>query len=184
MSGILWLSDLDIFVNFLIIIDFGVFFVLLSFLVNLSHLFQNSTVFIKYQTNLIYMLFTILLIVCLFNPGSVNSTLLFRSFVFELTFYNWYSIFNFNYFSDLQLMSDIYYLFTAYEFLLMNFYIYITIVYIYIILTLITSFNINPKYSQNYTKNNHFIFIRSQDIQKQVNQTASVRVWSKKKKLN
>ena len=55
ISALLWLHDLDIFVNFLVIIDLGVFFVLIAILVNVSSLFQNTYLF-SLLNKLVFML--------------------------------------------------------------------------------------------------------------------------------
>ena len=50
-----------------------------------------------------------------------------------VTLYDWYSIFGLYYFTDLQLLSDIYYNLSGFEFILMNFYLYIIIVCLYVL---------------------------------------------------
>ena len=179
IAALLWLHDLDIFVNFLVIIDFGVFFVLIAILVNVSSLFQNTYLF-SLLNKLVYTLPILSTLLVLTVSKSNTSTLLDpHTIFFNLTHYNWYSIFSFNYFSDLQLMSDIFFILTSLEFVIMNLYVYLTIIYIYILLNLIKVVFISSKGLTNSDSNGSYLFMRSQDLQKQSNQVATVRVWNK-----
>jgi len=181
ISSFLWAVDLDVYVNFLIIIDLGVFFVLIAFLINLSHLFQASHSFLKKSTLTAfgYTMFNVLLVYSTTIEATTTSNLM--ELPCTLSLYNWYSVYNFTYFSDLQLLSDLYYSFFSFEFVLMNFYLYLAIFLVYILLFVIKLFDYKTSDSLEYFNNNKTIFIRYQDLQKQVNQTATVRVWSKKK---
>ena len=180
ISALLWLHDLDIFVNFLVIIDLGVFFVLIAILVNVSSLFQNTYLF-SLLNKLVFMLpflFTLLsLIISKTNTGELLNP---YAVFFSLNYYNWYSIFSFNYLTDLQLMSDIFYILTSLEFIVMNLYVYLTIVYLYILLNLIKVVFISGKAVNKSDSGSSHLFMRSQDIQKQINQVATVRVWNNK----
>lgn len=170
ISNLLWLTDLDIYVNFLIIIDLGVFFILIAFLINLSHLFQYTLVFNKQLK--VWVISAVIITTFIINVPVVSSDF----FNFLITFYNWFGIFNFIYFTDLQLMSDVYYVYTAFEFILMNFYIYFVVVILYTLIFVLKILS----YGSFNTKTIKTIFMRYQNFQKQVNQTATVRVWSKK----
>ena len=178
----LWLNDLDIIVNFLVIIDLGVFFVLICFLINFTHVFQNSininkTVFWK-----LFFIFSIFWIY--FLPISVTDSF-FSTVNWTVTFYNWFGIFNFTYFTDLQLLSDLYFIYTSLEFVLMNCYIYFALIGIFILLNLKNTSDIESNiHNAQLTSQNKSLFLRYQDVQKQVNQTATVRVWTKKKPQN
>lgn len=178
ISTLSWLFDSDIYINFLIIIDLGVFFIMLSFLVNFISLFQSKRER-TYGPVPTYLFLLILLSFFLATPLTLNFSLL----PLQVTFYNWYSVNDFTYFTDLQLLSDLYYLFYTYEFLIMNFYLYLAILALYVFQLF---FNIlktrrgalvslsSPVFSRG-------LFMRVQDIQNQTLQKASVRVWSKKK---
>jgi len=180
ISTFLWTADLDIYVNFLLILDLGVFFVLIAFLINLSHLFQSNQSFNKQQMPLIlgYALVHFLLMVSGTVESTTSTTLL--SLPCTLSLYDWYAVFSFSYFSDLQLLSDLYYSLFSFEFLLMNFYLYLAIFITYLLFFLIKllSYNCSTGFTNKTT--NKTIFIRYQSLQKQINQTATVRVWSKK----
>ena len=175
-SLLLYTMDLDIYVSFLLIIDLGVFFVLIAFLINLSHLFQSEPT-LSDDTSLKNLSFVFVLL-AFASAGalhtSTNNTALPN---LVLTLYNWYSILNFSYFSDLQLLSDLYYSFFPHEFVLMNFYLYLSIVLIYTIVFLIQLLGTPSTALLNYGKPS---FLRYQNMQKQINQSATVRVWSKK----
>ena len=179
ISIFLWLNDTDIFVNFLLIIDLGVFFILLGFLINLTSIFQNNAVF---YDNKIFNFILILSITALvwFLSDNLNSNNFDFNFSSILSFQNWYALLNLSFFADLQLMSDTFYLLTSFEFILMNFYLYTTILIIYLLL-LATNI-INVPYFRNYQNTTLSNYLRKQNMSSQFNQTATVRVW--KKQLN
>lgn len=181
MSAFLWTMDLDIYVNFLLILDLGVFFVLIAFLVNLSHLFQSNHTFNKQQTPLVLGYLLINLLFIFFGTIESTSTTSLLGLPCTLTLYDWYSVFNFTYFSDLQLLSDLYYSLFSFEFILMNFYLYIAIFITYLLFFLIKLAGYSSVGESLCRTTNKTIFIRYQSMQKQINQTATVRVWSKKK---
>jgi len=76
-------------------------------------------------------------------------------------------------------MSDIYYTYMSYEFLLMNFYIYFAILLIYLLMFLMKTYEVLVSGGFLAEASNKTSFLRYQDMQKQTNQTATVRVWSK-----
>lgn len=184
-----WLDDADILINFLIIIDLGVFFILLAFTLNLTKLFTYNLATTNTHYSLLYFsVFFALIFVFQYLYGSEFCYLIHSNFLklwsFLLTFYNWYSVFSFVYFTDLQLLSEIYFHFNLLEFIVMNFVIYFTIVLIYFILTLSTLYKsvstlfYLPVFKQFNKFNNNF-FIKSQNLQNQLSTRANLRVWSR-----
>ena len=170
-----WLLESDIYINFLLIIDLGVFFVLLGFLLNLVSLFADHSR--NLVVNLFYFFYFIFFIFLSFLGTSLASS----SLPFLVSFYDWYTIFNLVYFTDLQLLSDIYYIFVSFEFIIMNFYLYWVILVLYILrqFTLVVTGGggvFSPQQSLNTVRGN---FMRTQDIQSQLLVSASVRVWSR-----
>nr|YP_011027884.1 NADH dehydrogenase subunit 6 [Euplotes vannus]UPM52094.1 NADH dehydrogenase subunit 6 [Euplotes vannus] len=170
-----WLIDSDIYINFLVIIDLGVFFILLGFLLNFISLFRET----RGSSNplLSFLVFGLLVgAFSCFSDAEVGTAEL----PLLVTYYDWFSIFNFYYFTDLQLLSDIYYVLAGLEFLLMNFYLYSVILVIYCLRRspqersdfFLTTFKDNVTVRGN--------FMRTQDIQSQILSRATVRVWQKK----
>lgn len=188
ISVYLWFYNLDVYVNFLIIIDLGLFFTMLGFSLNLVQLF-GVTNYISILNYKILIIFIILLLninyftsFFLILPNTLYSFLM-------LSFYNWYSLFFIQYSNDLQLLSEIYYNYNFIEFIIMNLLLYIGIFIIFTLINLklyITKITINSTTSNSKTllENNFFhIFFKSQNSQTQINQTMTVRVWSRKLNL-
>lgn len=192
-SALLWLFDLDVFVNFLIIIDLGVFFVLIAFLLNLTKLFQEYKTsplalksYSKKRSLTIILLFTIL--ITSWIPSSLTSYNFHDSNVLNQIntsiqgplLYDWNSIFNFVYFSDLQLMSDIYFHTNLFEFVIMNVFIYLALI---IIITVLNSkdwlFQLSPNTNESLGKYEKHIYMRAQNLQFQIKRSATVRVLSR-----
>lgn len=105
----------------------GVFFILLAFLLNFISLFREVRNHAPKPT-LGFMALVGLLALFLYL-GDVDTT--YSNLPFLITYYDWFSIFNLYYFTDLQLLSDIYYVFAGLEFILMNFYLYTVILILY-----------------------------------------------------
>lgn len=189
----LWLFDLDVFVNFLVIIDLGVFFVLIAFLLNLTRLFQeyktSPLALRNYSTKRILFLTLIFILVVLTmlmsatqSQSSNHSPFLEQLGGWTLgpVLYDWTSVYNFVYFSDLQLMSDLYFRTNIFEFIVMNIFIYLGI------LVIITTLNAKDWLNTwstlndfNLGKFEKHLYMRSQNLQFQVKRSATVRVWSR-----
>jgi hypothetical protein len=184
-----WLYDVDILINFLLIIDLGVFFILLAFIVNLVNLFTQILFNNQLSKNLLLifsLLCLCLLIQYYFNLIiNLSYTLYLQiNWFFLLIYYNWFSIFNIIYFSDLQLLSEIYFFFNILEFLIMNIIIYITIFIIYLGIHNWHWFKTYIYYNQL-----HFLlhinqfqfqyFFKIQNMQNQILTRGSTRIWLK-----
>lgn len=184
----LWLYNADLYTNFLLVIDLGLFFSLMCFLLNVSWLFNTTQ---KFQGNLNIFLhwifiagvYTLLIgISYFFDLYSAVSTYC-SPFVlnFELLFFDWADLFAVVYLSDLQLMSDLYFNFSIFEFVTFNFILYIAVLstyffYNYFNLWLRNSFSSNLKFAHR----THSVFIlKTQDMQRQIIQTQSVKAWYK-----
>nr|YP_011027848.1 NADH dehydrogenase subunit 6 [Euplotes cristatus]UPM52058.1 NADH dehydrogenase subunit 6 [Euplotes cristatus] len=170
-----WLIDADIYINFLIIIDLGVFFILLGFLLNFVSVF-TATRPGSYRREFFVVFFLFFLLVrC--GGSSVSGLVLFLPNA--VTFYDWYAVFNLFYFTDLQLLSDIYYTLSGFEFIVMNFYLYVIIVCLYV-LRRCRDYELSPlplSFSGGLTVRGNFL--RVQDPQAQNLVRASVRTWSR-----
>lgn len=189
----LWLFDLDVFVNFLVIIDLGVFFVLIAFLLNLTRLFQeyktSPLALRNYSTKrVLFLTLIFILAVLTILMSATQSQFSNHSPFFEQlsgwtlgpALYDWTSIYNFVYFSDLQLMSDLYFRTNIFEFIVMNIFIYLGI------LVIITTLNAKDWLNTwstlndfNLGKFEKHLYMRSQNLQFQVKRSATVRVWSR-----
>lgn len=170
-----WLIDADIYINFLIIIDLGVFFILLGFLLNFISTFTTAR--LDFYRRDYFLAFFILCLLVRCSGSAVSGFVSF--FPNTVTFYDWYGIFGLYYFTDLQLLSDIYYTLSGLEFIIMNFYLYVIIVCLYVLrrcrdydLSFFTS-----SFSGGLTVRGNFL--RVQDLQAQSLVRASVRTWSR-----
>ena len=131
-----WLHDVEIIINFLLIIDLGVFFILLAFVLNLTNLFTQLLMPNQLSRNLLLItglvgLYYILQYNLSILIGLGYILYLQLNWFFLIIYYNWYNLFNIVYFSDLQLLAEIYFFFNLLEFLVMNIIIYISILIIY-----------------------------------------------------
>ena len=186
-SAVLWLNNLDVFVNFLLIIDLGLFFAMLGFIINLVNMFSPSPRLRSFSTPLVVMiLVTVIGIYCILNLD-------FRSldaashvaphFNFNLSLYDWFSIYNLTFFSDLQLLAEVYFKFNFVEFIIMNLVLYLGVFLVYVLLnykttTLRAHKTISTRQSGYSSIPQTFdIFMKTQSFQKQINQSMTVRVW-------
>lgn len=184
-----WLEDLDILINFLLIIDLGLFLILFVFIINSINLFS----FFKSNINFtIFFNIFILFIVCWFFFKiffqNFNSTFYIIN-LFVILYQDWFFLFQLLFFTDLQLLSEIYFNFNFFEFIIMNIIIYLTIIFVYYI----TYFNViknafNFKFSfflflKKKIINNTF-FLKNQQFQKQLITPIKTRVWTKLIKNN
>jgi hypothetical protein len=184
-----WLHDVDILINFLLIIDLGVFFILLAFILNLINLFIQILLNNQLSKNLLLILFLICL--CFLIQYYLNliinlSYILYLqlNWFFLLIYYNWFNLFNIIYFSDLQLLSEIYFFFNILEFLIMNVIIYVTILIIYFGIHSWYWFKTYIYYNQLFflihinQYQSHYFF-KIQNMQNQILTRGSVRIWLK-----
>ena len=90
-----WLDDADIFINFLVIIDLGVFFILLAFTLNLTKLFTYSlsstrifyySIYIPFFISFIFIIQFFISSNC-FYTQQINVNF-YQTFSYLITFYN------------------------------------------------------------------------------------------------
>jgi hypothetical protein len=184
-----WNEDIDILINFLIIIDLGLFFIFFAFLIHNTNLFSYT---IK-KNIIIKVLFTVMLLVILYYYLHHNYFFLLKysnliNFLYSYNYYNYFNIFNLIFFTDLQLLTELYFVYNFLEFIIMNFYMYIAIIAVYYLInftTLLESFNFDSILFKKYRVNTLFFneFFKTQNMQKQINTSVSTRVWLKKKTL-
>lgn len=184
-----WLHDVEIIINFLLIIDLGVFFILLAFLLNLTSLFTqtldmsqlNKQIYLGLFLLVIYLTVQYILNLIL----NYNYTVYFGySWFMLITYYNWYNIYNIIYFSDLQLLADIYFFFNLLEFVIMNLIIYLSIFIVYFgihnwyWLKTYIFFN-QLKYLMRINNYHIQYFFKTQNMQNQIQTKGVTRIWSK-----
>lgn len=184
-----WLQDVDIIINFLLIIDLGVFFILLAFILNLFHLFTQ--LLNNNQLSKVTLIICFIFILCIVSQYFYNLTMnldyimyLQINWFFLLIYYNWFNIFNIIYFSDLQLLSEIYFFFNLLEFIIMNVIIYLSIIIVYLGLH-------NWYWLKTYTYLNQLKFLifinqyqihyffKIQNMQNQILTRGVTRIWIK-----
>ena len=180
-----WNEDIDILINFLVIIDLGLFFIFFSFLIHTTELFSYQN-----KKNYLPKLIFFILIFLLYYYYHFSNHFFFLkytnliNFLYNLNYFNYFNVFNFIFFSDLQLLTELYFAYNFLEFIIMNFYIYIVIVAIYYLVNFnifLESLSINHLLVKKYqfstlTFND---FFKVQNLQKQINTPASTRVWSR-----
>lgn len=185
-SLFMWAKDADVYANFLVIIDLGVFLILLAFLLNLTRIFQtpHSTSSVRSVPYLIIVSWSslILFLMCAFFSFSAEI----KSFSNNLSpmspsYYDWYSLYSFTFFSDLQLLSEIYFHANFYEFVLMNIFLYASLLLVTLILNITYPKTLAPLHTYLLLLQRKFekqVFQRVQKLQSQIKRTATVRAWN------
>lgn len=183
-----WLNDYDVLINFLIIIDLGIFLILLAFIFNSLYLYNNDNNRLINSRTIIH-LYVYMFICMIIQIWYTWMTVMVMDYIqlceqYFIIYYNWYSILQLTYFSDLQFLSEIYFHFNLVEFIIMNILLFITVIAIFMglniwylakIYQLIKWFQTNFYYSYLHSD----IFFRYQDMQNQILIKGHSRVWSK-----
>lgn len=179
----------DILISFLIIIDLGVFFILISFcihflkFVNYKYIYINS---LKNSIISIFVIFLIFLNYILLNAVNLNINFNFSWFFF-LNYLNYYYTSNLIFYTDMQLFKEIYFNFNSLEFLLISILLILAIICVYIIMCLLTRENLKSEFSLyninnlKFQKNNSIYFFKIQSYYNQYGVPASSRVFLKTK---
>lgn len=185
------LDDADIFIGFLWVIDLGVGLVLFIFVMHFSNfLHQKSFVDLNNRYFHFFSFFFIFLSIFFhffFTPNGVllNHELQ-KIWSFFLNWYNYYNVFWTRQVTELQLIREMYFLWSAFFFFLINFAIVYGLMTAIILSFLIKKIFIFLTISQ--LKNikilnevNSSFFIRTQNFIKQQNTAANTKVWLKQK---
>ena len=153
------------------------------FLVSISNFFKNFSFY--NSRGLFFIILLPLLSLVWFS--TIPTTLVLKSTsvsYLSLNYYNWTNILSLTYLTDLQLWSELYYFYSTFEFILMNFYLYLAILFVFILFYLMNTVSMSPSVltglRDSFSDLQFFNYLRVQDFQKQKNQKASVRVWFKK----
>ena len=177
-----WNFEGDLFINFLIIIDLGLYFLFYVFFLHYSNLFTAVSKLTTSLYNISY--YVILAIFLFFMPAEISAGLeIYLILHNQISFYNWYSILNLLFSADLQFLAELYFGFNFTEFILMNFYIYIVLLLVYylisttsivlFIITICSHISLNTLSYSTFSA-----LLKYQDLERQKNTTEAVRVWS------
>ena len=190
LSGVLlFLNDADIFVGFLWVIDFGVGLIFFIFILHYSSFLHQKT---NLSINLRIYLLSLLIVSSLvlwnyFNPYNHNSdhfNSLSKLWFFKIVYIDYYLISNSKEITDLNLIYELYFTTNTFEFFAINFTLFYGLIASILLCFAIHRFFSYLNSSQIInssllnTLNNNF-FIRNQNMIRQKNTQAVVRVWNK-----
>lgn len=181
ITSYVWLKDGDLFLNFLLIIDLGLYFLFFIFFLHYSNLFSSVQLFRSSNLGFVYL--TIVLIICSWSfKFCYLESESFSAVQLQLSFYNWYALSLFVFAADLQLLSELYFGFNFIEFILMNLYIYIVLLAIYYIISLPIVYTLvtwvrSFQYTSLLRLAGSSVFLKTQDLDKQRTSSEAVRVW-------
>lgn len=186
------MNDADIYIGFLWVIDLGVGLVFFIFILHFtSFLFQKS------QFNLTsrhfvftYIILTFILFFLYFNAQNPDTSYygdLGKTWIFKLSYIDYYALLVTNEVTDLNTLRDTYFLLNSFEFFVVNFSLFFgliaSIVLIFIIQRIFAFLNYGQIINMGLLLNaDSGFFIRSQNFITQQNSTAGVRSWIKSKK--
>ena len=181
-----------IYIGFLWVIDLGVGLVFFIFILHFtSFLFQKS------QFNLTsrhfvfaYIILTFILFFLYFNAQNPDTSYygdLGKTWIFKLSYIDYYALLVTNEVTDLNTLRDTYFLLNSFEFFVVNFSLFFgliaSIVLIFIIQRIFAFLNYGQIINMGLLLNaDSGFFIRSQNFITQQNSTAGVRSWIKSKK--
>lgn len=186
------INDSDIYIGFLWVIDLGVGLVFFIFILHFtSFLFQKS----QFNLTARHFLFTYsgLLFIVLFlyfNSSYADSSTngdLNKTWLFKLSFIDYFSVLNTSEVTDLNTLRDTYFLLNSFEFFVVNFSLFFgliaSILMTFIIQRIFAFLNFSQIINMDLLSNaDSGFFIRSQNFITQQNTTAGVRSWIKEKK--
>lgn len=191
LGSLLLLSEVDILVGFLWIIDLGVGLV---FLIFISYLFafleQKARFEISAKITFLssfFLLFLLFFFFFLSFPSATSSTVANQfSWFFFVSWYDYYDLFFLTGSTELLNLREIYFHSTSFEFFLINFIVFygvITCVLMSIVIKRSLHYSSQSLYKSLTftTKPYTSYFFRSQNFIKQRKSSASSRVWSKTK---
>lgn len=187
------LDDADIFIGFLWVIDLGVGLVLFVFVMHFSNfLHQKSFIDLNNRYFHFFSFFFMFLLIFFhffFLPnGSLLNFALQKVWSFFINRYDYFSVFWAKQITELQLLREIYFLWAALFFFIINFAVIYGLITAIALSFLIKKIFIFLTISQ--LKNikilnevNSSFFIRTQNFIKQQNTAANTKVWLKRKNI-
>lgn len=187
-SLLLFFLDSDILINFLLIIDLGVFFIFISFIMMISKYIDNKYNYTNSIKNIfIFLIILFILYFYIMYLFCIDINLNFSlSWNFFINFINYNSISFLIYTTDMVLYKEIYFNINYLEFILINIQLALSLILIYVLYLLILKinfkyiniFNINKI---SFKKVNSIYFFKNQNVFNQYNIPASSGVFFKKK---
>jgi hypothetical protein len=190
LGSLMLIREADIFVGFLWVIDLGVGLIFFIFILHFTQfLFQKSFVnLIVEKFTHIFLFFLTLLIFFFFLGFAENNAVtanFYKIWFFFISWVDYYENFLTTTVTDLQLLRELYFYNSSFEFFLLNFLlayaIFTAIVLSFIVKKmLITNFTSNFKNFNLKNKNVSFLFIRNQNFLKQQHTSTGTRTWQKK----
>ncbi len=192
MSLVALYHDSDVLVAFLLVIDLGIFFILITFVIHLSKFLVNKNYTditfrnLFYINILFFFLFLVLYVLNFSNDYNFNK-MIENIWFFYISYYNYYDFSTAVLNSDMQLYKEIYFHLNNFEFFIVSIGIYFGIITSLVIFNLINKSILKNNLTlvnniKKYNRANSTYFSKYQDIIKQIYLPATTRIWSKHKK--
>ena len=192
---LLSLYDIDVYIGFLWVIDLGVGLIFFIFILHFStFLYQKSTLHLTFRYFMFITGFYITMLgLYYFIPFARDHTFrggLGNTWVFRLTYTDFYNIYNTFEVTELNLLRDSYFFLNNWEFIIVNFSLFYGL-----ITAVILGFSIQRifailHYSQYFTTMSARVssfgsnfFMRQQNYVRQQNTAGVTKVWSKSKTI-
>ena len=186
------INDADIYIGFLWVIDLGVGLVFFIFILHFtSFLFQKSQFNLTARHFIFSYLFFLFTLYFFYYFSSPVDTSFYgdleKSWVFKLSYVDYYAIFYSNEITDLNTLRDTYFLLNSFEFFVVNFSLFFGLVASILMCFMIQRIFAFLNYTQILNmdlleKSDTGFFIRQQNFTTQQNTSATVRSWIKPKK--
>lgn len=187
-------DDGDIFVGFLWVIDLGVGLIVFIFIMHFSNFLHQKSALVLNERYFFFSFFSIFFFFIFFFfisfPNYVGiAPFLKKTWFFFISWYDYYSIFFLRQITELQLLRQIYFLWSGFNFFLINFSLLYGLISVIMLAFLIKKIFVVlslPEFDRYSIMSNinSFFFIRNQNFMKQQNTTAGTKIWVKKKYLN
>jgi hypothetical protein len=191
LGWLLLLDDGDLFVGFLWVIDLGVGLIFFIFILHYLSFLHQKAILDKSSREFCFIFLALFFLMALFyffsTPIDWDTTSTFSlTWVFLISWYDFYDIFYSQTVTDLNLLREIYFYNNAFEFLIINFMLLYGIVASVLLSFLIKRIFTFLQYTQLVNYNlleyaNANFFIRNQNLLKQQGTSTGTRVWLKRK---
>lgn len=185
---IIFFIEVDALIGFLIIVDLGVFLVLLTFCVHLLKYLNTKYLFVNIVKNLIFIIIIFISILYFFYyiliwDANLDNTKIWYFFILFISYYTASSLI---FLSEMHIFKDIYFNINSFEFVLVSVLLFISLFVLYRLYKILIKINFKIFNSKNITqlklsKNNSMYFFKTQNNNKQYTVPASSRVFKKYK---
>jgi len=190
LGFLMFLDNSDIFVGFLWLIDLGLGVVFLIFIFHFSNfLYKKIHLKLNFFKKIIALLILVFYI-SLVSGNDSNYAYSLHSFgqfmPFNVTLYDYYSIFNSPFKTDLNILREMYFFNNSLEFIIINMVILYgviqSIVFFFILKKFFAFLNFSLLDYVNFFKFKlNFFYIRNQNLINQQDEGSNLKVWSKTK---